>query len=144
MRIMKKLLLLGGSRYILPVIKKAHDLGIFVITCDYLPNNIAHKYSDKYCNVSIIEKDAVLKIAEENKIDGVMSFACDPGVVTASYIAEKMNLPFQSSYEATKILQDKGLFRKFLEDNGFNVPHSKRYLDKKKPFDDLDYFTGRL
>lgn len=141
MRIMKKLLLLGGSRYILPVIKKAHDLGIFVITCDYLPNNIAHKYSDKYCNVSIIEKDAVLEIAEENKIDGVMSFACDPGVVTASYIAEKMNLPFQSSYEATKILQDKGLFRKFLEDNGFNVPHSKRYLDKKKPFDDLDYFN---
>lgn len=141
MRIMKKLLLLGGSRYILPVIKKAHDLGIFVITCDYLPNNIAHKYSDKYCNVSIIEKDAVLKIAEENKIDGVMSFACDPGVVTAAYVAEKMNLPFQASYKSAQILQDKGLFRKFLEDNGFNVPHSKRYLDKKKPFDDLDYFN---
>ena len=86
---MKKLLLLGGSRYILPVIKKAHELGIYVITCDYLPNNIAHKYSDRYCNVSIIEKDAVLKVAQENKIDGVMSFACDPGVVTASYVAEK-------------------------------------------------------
>ena len=138
---MKKLLLLGGSRYILPVIKKAHELGIYVITCDYLPNNIAHKYSDRYCNVSIIEKDAVLKVAQENKIDGVMSFACDPGVVTASYVAEKMNLPFQASYESTQILQDKGCFRKYLEDNGFNVPHSKRYLDKEAPFDDVDYFN---
>ena len=47
---MKKLLLLGGSRYLLPVIKAAKELGIYTITCDYLPNNIAHKYSDKYVN----------------------------------------------------------------------------------------------
>ena len=51
---MKKLMVLGGSRYALPVIKAAHDLGIYVITCDYLPDNIAHKYSYEYFNVSII------------------------------------------------------------------------------------------
>ena len=38
----KKLLLLGGSSYLLPVIEKAHALGLYVITCDYLPNNVAH------------------------------------------------------------------------------------------------------
>ena len=80
---MKKLMILGGSRYALPVIKAAHDLGLYVITCDYLPDNIAHKYSDEYCNVSIIEKDLVLNVAKECNIDGIMSFACDPGVVTA-------------------------------------------------------------
>ena len=37
----KKILLLGGLRYLLPVIKAAHDLGYYVITCDYLPDNIA-------------------------------------------------------------------------------------------------------
>ena len=36
----KKILLLGGLRYLLPVIKAAHDLGYYVITCDYLPDNI--------------------------------------------------------------------------------------------------------
>jgi len=30
----KKLLLLGGIRYLVPVIKAAHDLGIYVITAD--------------------------------------------------------------------------------------------------------------
>lgn len=55
---MKKLLLLGGSRYLIPVIKKAHELGIYTITCDYLPDNIAHKYSDEYKNISIIDKEA--------------------------------------------------------------------------------------
>ena len=78
---MKKLMLLGGSRYLINVIKKAQELGIYVITCDYLPDNIAHKYSDEYCNVSVIDKKAVLAVALEKKIDGIMSFACDPGVV---------------------------------------------------------------
>ena len=137
----KKLMILGGSRYILPIIEKAHELGAFVITCDYLPDNIAHKYSDMYCNISIIDKDAVLEKAKELKIDGIMSFACDPGVVTAAYVAEKMGLPSVGSYQSVSILQDKGLFRKFLSDNGFNCPKNKRYEDKNEPFNDLEYFN---
>ena len=124
---MKKLMLLGGLRYLLPVIEEAHKLGVYVITADYLPNNIAHKYSDEYCNVSIIEKDAVLKAARELQIDGILSHAVDPGVVSAAYVAEKMGLPFQCSYEAARILQDKSLFRKFLTEHGFNCPKAKGY-----------------
>lgn len=137
---MKKLMLLGGLRYLLPVIEAAHKLGLYVITCDYLPENTAHKYSDEYVNVNIIEKDAVLEEAKKRKINGIMSFACDPGVVTAAYVAEKLHLPFQGSYESTAILQDKGLFRKFLTEHGFNCPHAKRYEDKKAPFEDIDFF----
>ena len=137
---MKKLMILGGSAFIVPVIEKAHELGCYVITCDFLPDNIAHKYSDEYCNVSVIDKEAVLKAAKKHNIDGIISFACDPGVVSAAYTAEKLGLPFQGPYESVKILQDKGLFRKFLQDNGFNCPHSKRYTDRKAPFSDIDYF----
>lgn len=38
----KRLLLLGGSRCLLPVIEKAYALGLYVITCDCLPHNAAH------------------------------------------------------------------------------------------------------
>lgn len=138
---MKKLMILGGSRYAIPVIEAAHKLGLYTITCDYLPDNIAHKYSDEYVNVSIIDKDAVLAKAKELQIDGILSFACDPGVVTAAYIAEILNLPFQCSYESARILQDKGLFRKFLADNKFNTPKAKRYTDIKEPFKDIDFFN---
>lgn len=137
----KKLMLLGGIRYLIPVIETAHKLGIYVITCDYIPGNIAHKYSDEYRNVSIVDKDAVFKVAQELEIDGIMSFACDPGVVTAAYVAQKMGLQFQGSYESVSILQDKGLFRKFLQEHGFNVPNAKRYTDESSPFSDLDYFN---
>ncbi|SHM26273.1 Biotin carboxylase [Fibrobacter sp. UWR3] len=138
---MKKLMILGGSRYAIPVIDAAHKLGLYAITADYLPYNVAHKFSDQYVNVSIIEKEKVLKVAQELQIGGVVSFACDPGVVTAAYVAEKMGLPFQGSYKSTSILQDKGLFRRFLKENGFNVPHAKSYSDKNAPLADIDFFT---
>lgn len=37
----KKLMLLGGIRYLLPVIEAAHKIGVYVITADDLPDNIA-------------------------------------------------------------------------------------------------------
>lgn len=138
---MRKLLLLGGSRFALPVIREAHKLGIYVITCDYLPGNVAHKYSDEYQNVSIIDKEAVLSKAKDLRIDGIMSFACDPGVVTAAYVAEKMSLPSAGSFEAISILQNKGRFRKFLADNGFNVPVSKAYKSIELALSETDLFN---
>lgn len=134
-------MLLGGLRYLIPVIEEAHKMGIYVITADYLPNNIAHKYSDEYCNVSIIDKDAVLKAAQELKIDGILSHAVDPGVTTAAYVAERMGLPFQCSYEAACILQDKSKFRKFLSDTGFNTPNAKGYNNAEDALRDVDFFN---
>ena len=137
---MKKLMILGGSRYALPVIKAAHNLGCYVITCDYLPNNFAHKFSDEYCNVSIVDKKAVLDAARQLKINGIMSFGCDPGVVTAAYTAEKMGLFSVGSYEAVSILQNKGKFRKFLTDHGFNAPTAKSYRSIEQAIDEISLF----
>lgn len=136
----KKLMLLGGLRYLLPVIKAAHELGIYVITVDYIPDNIAHKFSDEYHNVSITDKDAVLKLAQQLHIDGIMSFAVDPGVVCAAYVADKMKLP-SPPFESVEILQNKARFRKFLEVNDFNVPKSRGYDEASLALKDVDYFT---
>lgn len=138
---MKKLMLLGGLRYLIPIIEEAHKMGIYVITADYLPDNIAHKYSDEYCNVSIIDQEAVLAKARELKIDGILSHAVDPGVTTAAYVAEQMGLPFQCSYEAACILQDKSRFRKFLSEHGFNSPKAKGYDNAEDALKDVDYFS---
>ena len=134
-------MLLGGLRYLLPVIEEAHKMGVYVVTADYLPGNIAHKYSDEYCNVSIIDKDAVLKAAQKLEINGILSHAVDPGVVSAAYVAEQMGLPFQCSYEAACILQDKSKFRAFLAEHGFNCPKAKGYDNPEDALKDVDYFN---
>ena len=138
---MKKLMLLGGIRYLLPVIEAAHRHGYYVITVDYVPENIAHQYSDEFHNVSILDKDAVLQLAQELNINGILSFGVDPGVVTAAYVAEKMGLSFQCSYESACILQDKSRFRQFLKDNDFNVPNAKGYSSKEEALADTAYYN---
>lgn len=136
----KKLMLLGGLRYLLPVIEAAHKLGIYVITCDYLPDNIAHKYSDEYRNVSIVDKEAVLAVARELQIDGIMSFAVDPGVVTAAYVQEEMGLP-GNPYESVCILQNKDRFRNFLTKHGFNVPKAKGFSSIAEALAEAYWYT---
>lgn len=140
----KRLMLLGGIRYLLPVIKAAHEQGYYVITADYLPDNIAHKYSDEYVNVSIIDKEAVLKVAIEKEIDGIMSFGVDPGVVSASYVQNKLGLPSFGPFESVEILQNKDKFRIFLAENGFNVPWAYGYSNLEDALNDTAKFSYPL
>lgn len=137
-------MLLGGIRYLLPVIKAAHEQGYYVITADYLPNNIAHQYSDEYVNVSIIDKEAVLKVAREKEIDGIMSFGVDPGVVSASYVQEQMGLPSFGPFESVVILQNKDKFRTFLAENGFNVPWAFGFSSETDAWESRNKFTYPL
>ncbi len=136
----KKIMLLGGLRYLKPVIDAAHKQGYYVITADYLPNNIAHKWSDEYCNVSIIDKEAVFREAQRLQIDGIMSFACDPGVVAASYVQNKMGLPSFGPFESVEILQNKDKFRAFLAKNGFNVPQAKGFDSVEAAMEEIYWY----
>ncbi len=140
----KKLMLLGGIRYLLPVIKAAHEQGYYVITADYLPDNIAHKYSDEYVNVSIIDKEAVLKVAREKEVDGIMSFGVDPGVIAASYVQNQMDLPSFGPFESVVILQNKDKFRAFLSQNGFNVPWAFSFDSVEEAFKNRAKFSYPL
>lgn len=140
----KKLMLLGGIRYLLPVIKAAHEQGYYVITADYLPDNIAHQYSDEYVNVSIIDKEAVLKVAREKEIDGIMSFGVDPGVIAASYVQNQMGLPSFGPFESVEILQHKDKFRAFLTENGFNVPWAFGFSSETEAWNAREKFSYPL
>ena len=113
--------MLGGSLYQTFAIKKAKELGLHVITCDYLPDNPGHKFADEYYNVSTTDKEAVLALAQKLNVAGVVAYASDPAAPTAAYVCEKMGLP-TSPYESVCILSEKDLFRKFLTEHGFNVP----------------------
>lgn len=135
----KKVLLLGGSHFQVPSVKKAKELGYYTITCDYLPDNPGHKYADEYHNVSTTDKEAVLKLAKDLKIDGIVCYASDPAAPTAAYVAEKMGLPGQP-YKSVEILSNKDLFRKFLTENNFNVPRARGYCSVDEAIKDISNF----
>ncbi len=134
----RTLMILGAGIYQLPAIRKAKALGIEVITVDYLPNNIGHKYSDIYEDISTIEAEKVLSAARKHKIDGIMTIASDIAVPTVAYVAKNLNLP-SAGVEQASIISNKARFKSFLKQRGFAVPDFRecknigeliRYIDK--------------
>lgn len=125
---MKKIMLLGGNYFQMTATKAAKELGHYVISVDYLPDNPAHKLADEYHNVSTVDKEAVLKLAQELNIDGIVSYASDVSAPTAAYVAEQMGLP-TNPYKSVMILTHKDLFRPFIIRHGFNSPKSRGFAE---------------
>lgn len=125
---MKRILMLGGADIQVSAIKRAKELGLYVITCDYLPENPGHVFADEYHNVSTTDREAVLALASSLNIDGVLAYASDPAALTAAYVSEKLNLP-GNSLEAVQIMSRKDLFRAFMQKNGFLCPKAKSFTD---------------
>lgn len=136
---MKKILMLGGSMQQIPAIKKAKELGYYVITCDYTPENPGHKYADEYHNVSTTDLDAVLELSQKLKIDGIVAYASDPAAPTAAYVSEKMGL-IGNPYKSVQLLTQKDLFREFLQEHGFSCPQAEGYDTYEQAVEQIDKF----
>lgn len=136
---MKKLLMLGGSLYQVFAIKEAVKMGYYVITCDYLPNNPGHKFAHEYHNVSTTDREAVLQLARELNVDGIVAYASDPAAPVAAYVCEKLGLP-TSPYKSVEILSNKDLFRKYLAANGFNTPFAMGFTSFEEAAANIERF----
>lgn len=136
---MKKVLMLGGAMQQIPIIKMAKDMGLYVVTCDYTPENPGHQYADEYHNVSTTDLEGVLALAREVKPDGIIAYASDPAAPTAAYVAEKLGLP-GNPYESVKLCTEKDLFRTFLKKHGFNCPQAQGYRTYEEAYADIDRF----
>ena len=139
----KKLLLLGGSAQQVVAIDKAKELGYFTILCDFLTDNPGQYHADKFYLVSTTDKDAVLKVAQKEKINGVLAYASDPAAPTAAYVAEKMGLS-TSHYESVDILCNKDKFRSFLTEHNFCTPKAKGYESIALALLDLEKSTFKF
>ncbi len=116
----KKILMLGGSDIQVSAIKRAVELGYYVITADYLPDNLGHKYSHEYHNISTIDKEKILELAKKLKIDGVLAYASDPAAETVAYVGDSLGLN-TNSFQAVQTLSHKSALRSFMELH--NLPH---------------------
>lgn len=129
----KKILFLGASKFQVPPIKYAKEAGYYVITVDYLPENPGHVFADEYHNISTTDKEAVLALAQELHIDGIVAYASDPAAPTQAYVANKMGLP-GNPYASVEILARKDLFREFLSKHDFLVPKSNSFYDLNEAY----------
>ena len=114
---MKKILFLGAATFQIPPIQYALDAGYEVITADYLPDNPGHRLAHRAHVVSTIDREAILRVAQQEQIDGIMTFGSDVSAPTAAYVAAQMGLP-GNPLDAVETLTDKARFRACLNRSG--------------------------
>lgn len=135
----KKLLLLGGSAQQVIAIETAKKLGYETVLCDYLPDNPGMAHADRFYQVSTTDKAAILNVAKQEGIHGIVAYASDPAAPTAAYVAEQMGLPGNPA-DSVEILCNKDRFRRFLAENGFNAPQSQGYAREDDVLGSLEKF----
>jgi biotin carboxylase len=136
---MKRLLLLGGSTQQVPAIEYANKQGYYTILCDYLPDNPGQYHADKFYSVSTTDKEAILEVAQKERVDGIVAYASDPAAPTAAYVAEKMGLP-TNPYKSVELLTNKDKFRSFLAKHNFNTPKAKGYSSIEQATKEIEEF----
>ena len=125
----KKLAIIGASYLQKPIVKKAKDMGIETICFAWEEGAVCKDLCDKFYPISTIDKEAILKVCQEDKIDGITTIASDVATLTVNYVAEKMGLignPDKYSQTAT----NKYLMRQCFMKN--DVPSPKFTLVNDK------------
>lgn len=117
---MKKILILGAGQMQVPIIALSKKMGHYTIVADYDPNAPGFKYSDIASTISTIDKDAILKLAQELKIDGILTTSDYP-VRVVSYVGEKLGLPAMTQ-QVAKVCTDKYEQRQLFKKSGINTP----------------------
>lgn len=119
---MKKILILGGAGAQVPLIKAAKREGYFVVLCDWTTTNPGIALADKHYQVSTLDTQAVLSVARNECVDGVISNS-EPAMSNVAAISSELGL-VGNSVQSVEILQSKCGFRLLQKQIGVFAPEA--------------------
>lgn len=117
----KKLLVLGGSRWLLEIVNQAKKMGLTVYVTDNNPASPCKKVADKSFDISAIDVDGVAQLCKEEHIDGVITGFVDMLLPYYAQICEKTGLPCYGSSELFSLFTNKAEYKKLCREYGVPV-----------------------
>ena len=120
---MKRLLILAAGILQIPVIKKAREMGYFVIAADGDANAVGLKYANKAIVANITDEKVMLQVAREEHVDGVIHPCSEVSMSVMGYINDHMSLSGITKEMALRAT-NKHLMRKAFEHYGAPSPKS--------------------
>lgn len=139
----KKLLILGGSRISCEIVKKAKEMGIYVLVTDWYPleKSPAKQIAHEALYVSTADVDAVSDLIKEKNIDGVITGFTDSVLPYYAMICEKANLPSYGTREQFEIMINKFRYKELCKEFGIPVVEEYKIDDSSldTDFDGIKY-----
>ena len=119
----KKLLVLAAGILQVPIIKRAHEMGYYVIAADGDPKACGLQYADKAIVVNITSEEEMLRVAREEDIDGVIHPCSEVSMSVMGRINDELGLSGISKEQAIRAT-NKHLMREAFEKGGAPSPKS--------------------
>lgn len=133
----KKLLILGGNPETIPLVEIANSWGIKTIVASARHTDPAKSYAWKSYDFQGLDTDAVISIAMEEKVDGVLVGVADILVPMYCKVCEALHLPCYATKKITDVFAFKDVFKETCEKYGVHgIPEFK--LDSEMKREDLD------
>ncbi len=133
---MKKIMILGGGDNQLPLIKRAKELGLYVVLCDFRNDVPGIALSDIHYQVDTLSPYLLVKVGEKEKVNGIITNS-EPAFISMAEAAEKLALRCMN-IESTKLYKNKFLMREFCHQHGFLFPQYRCCTTKEEA---LDFFN---
>lgn len=135
---MKKLLILGAGIYQVPLIETAKRMGIETIVTSIPGNYPGFEIADKVYYENTVDYDAILRLAKEEAVDGVVTAGTDVAVPTIGKVCDELGLK-GLSFEAATIAANKLLMKESYEREGVRSAKFREILvDDEHYADKLD------
>lgn len=121
----KKLLVLAGSSNMVDLVRRAKELGIFVIVTDYNDSfdSPAKRIADEVWNISWADIDKLESACRKKHVDGVIAGYSEFTVDNLIKLCDRLELPCYCTKEQLEITRNKDLFKKVCVANGVPVVH---------------------
>ncbi len=112
---MKKLMIMGAGIYQVPLIKTAKRMGIHTIAVSIPGNYPGFALADEVCYENTVDYEAVLRVAKEKQVDGIVTAGTDVAVITIGKVCDALGLK-GLSFAAAEIASNKlGMKEKYEE-----------------------------
>lgn len=108
---MKKIMIIGANCEKTPLLKKARELGYYIIATDNFFQKEGFSYADKFFVADPRDLTKMDEIFKQVKPDGVISDECDYSMFSVAYLTNKYGLP-GPNMDSLMITNNKYLQRK--------------------------------
>lgn len=108
---MKKLAVIGASYLQLPLVLKAKEMGIETHCFAWEEGAVCKDVANYFYPISILDKEKILDVCQQVKVDGITTIASDAAVPTVCFIAREMEL-IGNAFDDALAATDKYLMRK--------------------------------
>lgn len=120
---MARIMVIAGGDWQVDLVKKAKEMGHYVICSNLYEKSPAFEYADACEVADVLDKETNLKIALKYAPDAVITDQSDIAVPTVAHVNEKLGLRGIGK-DMANLFTDKSLQRQFCVQNGFPVPEN--------------------